>query len=86
MKPTGTSFLLRLLLIAAFLAAWEGIVRLFAIPLFILPAPTSIFMALYRGIASSLYLDHVWITLTETLLGFALGTILAFGLGIAVAL
>ena len=86
MKPTGASFLLRLLLIAVFLAVWEAIVRLFAIPAFILPAPTSIFMALYRGIASSLYLDHVWITLTETLLGFALGTILAFGLGIAVAL
>ena len=86
MKPTGASFLLRLLLIAAFLAVWEAIVRLFAIPAFILPAPTSIFMALYRGIASSLYLDHVWITLKETLLGFALATILAFGLGIAVAL
>jgi NitT/TauT family transport system permease protein len=86
MKPTGATFLLRLLLIVAFLAAWEAIVRLFAIPAFILPAPTSIFMALYRGIASSLYLDHVWITLTETLLGFALGTILAFALGIAVAL
>ena len=86
MKPTGATFLLRLLLIVVFLAAWEAIVRVFAIPAFILPAPTSIFMALYRGIASSLYLDHVWITLTETLLGFALGTILAFGLGIAVAL
>jgi NitT/TauT family transport system permease protein len=86
MKPTGASFLLRLLLIAVFLLVWEAIVRVFAIPAFILPAPTSIFMALYRGIASSLYLDHVWITLTETLLGFALGTILAFGLGIAVAL
>jgi NitT/TauT family transport system permease protein len=86
MKPTGATFLLRLLLIVVFLAAWEAIVRVFAIPAFILPAPTSIFMALYRGIASSLYLDHVWITLTETLLGFALGTILAFTLGIAVAL
>jgi NitT/TauT family transport system permease protein len=86
MKPTGATFLLRLLLIVVFLAVWEAIVRLFAIPAFILPAPTSIFMALYRGIASSLYLDHVWVTLTETLLGFALGTILAFALGIAVAL
>jgi len=86
MKPSGASFLLRLLLVVAVLAAWEGLVVLFAIPAFILPAPTSIFMALYRGIASSLYLDHVWITLSETLLGFALGTVLAFGLGIAVAL
>jgi NitT/TauT family transport system permease protein len=86
MRPTAATFVLRLLLIVVFLAVWEAIVRLFAIPAFILPAPTSIFMALYRGIASSLYLDHVWITLTETLLGFALGTLLAFVFGVAVAL
>ena len=86
MKASSTNFLLRLLLVMAFLAAWEGAVRLFAIPLFILPAPSSVFMALYRGIASALYLDHIWITLTETLLGFALGSVLAFTLGIAVAL
>ncbi len=86
MKPSGASFLLRLLLVVAVLAAWEGLVVLFAIPAFILPAPSSIFTALYRGFASSLYVDHVWITLKETLLGFAFGTALAFCLGIAVAL
>ena len=86
MKPSGASFLLRLLLVVAVLAAWEGLVVLFAIPAFILPAPSSIFTALYRGFASSLYVDHVWITLEETLLGFAFGTALAFCLGIAVAL
>src|SRR6266542_2712121 len=86
MKSSGTNHLLRLLLVVAFLAVWEGLVALFAIPAFILPAPTSIFTALYRGIASTLYLDHVWITLTETLLGFAFGSALAFVLGIAVAL
>ena len=86
MKASGTNFLLRLLLIVAFLAVWEGAVRLFAIPLFILPAPSSVFVALYRGVASALYLDHIWITLTETVLGFAFGSVLAFTLGIAVAL
>jgi NitT/TauT family transport system permease protein len=86
MKPTGLSVLLRLLLVVVFLAVWEAIVRLLAVPAFILPAPTSIFMALYRGFASALYIDHIWITLTETLLGFALGTLLAFVLGVAVAL
>ena len=44
------------------------------------------FTALYRGIASSLYVDHVWITITETLLGFVLGTSLAFLLGTVIAL
>lgn len=80
------NFILRLLLILASLVVWEGIVRLFAIPAFILPAPTSVFMALYRGTTSMLYVDHLWITLTETFLGFALGTTLAFMLGIAVAI
>ena len=82
--PTGLA--LRLLLIAAFLAAWEGIVVLLAIPQFILPAPSSVFTALYRGFASTLYLDHIWITLAETLLGFLLGSVLAFTFGTAVAL
>jgi NitT/TauT family transport system permease protein len=80
------NFALRLLLIAAFLAAWEAAVRLFEIPMFILPTPSSVFTALYRGIASSLYVDHIWITLSETLLGFVLGTSLAFVFGTLIAL
>ena len=80
------NFALRLLLIAVFLGLWEAFVRLFEIPLFILPTPSSVFIALYRGFASSLYIDHIWVTLAETLMGFALGTTLAFVLGTVIAL
>ncbi len=80
------NFALRLLLIAAFLAVWEAGVRVFEIPMFILPTPSNVFTALYRGIASALYVDHIWITITETLLGFVLGTSLAFVLGTVIAL
>src|SRR5204862_4994929 len=80
------NFALRLLLIVVFLGVWEGFVRLFQIPLFILPTPSNVFVALYRGFASSLYIDHIWITITETLLGFVLGTSLAFLLGTVIAL
>jgi NitT/TauT family transport system permease protein len=80
------NFLLRLVLIAATLAVWEALVRLFAVPAFILPTPSNIFLALYRGIASALYVNHFGITLLETLLGFVFGSTLAFSLGIAVAL
>jgi NitT/TauT family transport system permease protein len=79
-------FVLRVVLILGVLAAWEALVRLFSIPAFILPAPSSVFLALYRGFASALYIDHMWITLAETLMGFVLGSALAFALGIAVAL
>ena len=80
------NFALRLLLIVAVLAVWEAGVRAFAIPQFILPAPSNVFIALYRGFASALYIDHIWITITETLLGFVLGTSLAFLLGTVIAL
>jgi NitT/TauT family transport system permease protein len=77
---------LRLLLIAATLLVWEGLIRGLSVPAFILPAPSGIFVALYRGIASRLYLDHIGVTVAETLMGFVLGSALAFTLGIAVAL
>jgi NitT/TauT family transport system permease protein len=80
------NFALRLLLIAAVLVVWEAIVVLFAIPQFILPAPSNVFVAFYRGFASALYIDHIWITVTETLMGFVLGTALAFLLGTVIAL
>jgi NitT/TauT family transport system permease protein len=85
-RNSPRNFALRILLLAASLLAWEGLVRLFAVPAFILPAPSSIFVALYRGIASAVYLDHLWVTLSETLLGFFFGCTLAFILGTAVAL
>jgi NitT/TauT family transport system permease protein len=78
--------LLRLLLVLAVLAAWEGAVRLFDIPAYIVPTPSKVFVALYRGIASMLYIRHLWITLIETLLGFVVGSVVALVLGTLIAL
>ena len=80
------NFTLRLLLIAAVLLLWEGLVRLFDVPAFILPRPSNVFLALYRGFSSTMYFEHIGVTLTETLIGFAVGCTLAFALGTAVAL
>jgi NitT/TauT family transport system permease protein len=80
------NFLLRLVLIAAVLLVWEILVKLLGVPAYILPAPSQIFTALYRGISSALYVGHFGVTLFETLVGFALGSVLALSLGIAVAL
>lgn len=80
------NFLLRLVLIAAVLALWEFLVKLTAVPEYILPAPSRIFFAMYNGIKSNVYPQHFFVTLTETLLGFLVGTVLAFMLGTLVAL
>jgi NitT/TauT family transport system permease protein len=78
--------LLRLLLVLAVLAAWEGAVRLFEIPAYIVPAPSKVCVALYHGIASMLYIRHLWTTLIETLLGFVAGSVIALVLGTLIAL
>ena len=86
MRWTARNIGLTTLLFVATIAAWEAVVRLFQIPVFILPAPTQVGMALYRGIASGVYLDHLKYTLLETLLGFIVGSALGFFLGTAVAM
>lgn len=79
-------FLLRVLLVLAILAVWEGGVQLFDVPAFILPSPSSVAVALWRGIASALFIEHLRVTVTETLLGFVFGSILALVLGTGIAL
>ncbi len=83
---TARNLLLTALLFVASVASWEGIVRGLAIPPFILPAPSQVALALWRGLSSGLYLRHLSVTLLETLLGFALGSALGFFLGTAVAM
>jgi len=86
MRYGVTGMILRVVLIFVVLLVWEIIVRLLGIPAFILPPPSNIFVALYRGFASTLYFSHIGVTLAETFMGFALGSVLAFSLGVAVAL
>ena len=77
---------LSLLLLAASLLAWELIVRIAHIPAFIMPPPSQVIVALYRGLSSGLYVRHLQVTLLETVLGFVVGSALGFLLGTAVAM
>lgn len=63
-----------------FLLAWEGVVRLFQLPAFMLPSPLRVFDAFARQPGFLLY--HAGLTLGETLLGFVFGVLA----GIVVAL
>src|SRR6478736_1831892 len=80
------NFFLRLALIGLVLVVWEFAVGYFAVPKFILPPPSQVFLGLYNGFASGLYVDHLQVTLVETFMGFALGCCLAFLFGTMVAL
>jgi NitT/TauT family transport system permease protein len=77
---------LRVLLLVGFVGLWEAAVRLLAIPVYVLPTPSAVAVALYRGVTSFVYIDNLWATLLETILGFAVGCAFAFVLGTAIAL
>ena len=71
--------------IAATLGLWEFMVRWMGVPSYIVPPPSDIVMALYRGFASGLYQRHLGFTLHATLLGFVIGSAVGIGLGALIA-
>jgi len=66
------------------IALWEAVIRVFAVPPYLFPAPTDVFVALWRGVASGVYLTNLAITMTEVLAGFALGALAGLLLGIGI--
>ena len=77
---------LTVLLFCVSIAAWEGILRVLDVPVFIMPPPSKIAAALWRGFSTGIYFRHLFYTMLETILGFLLGSALGFTLGTAVAL
>jgi NitT/TauT family transport system permease protein len=66
--------------------AWELSVRILSVPAYLIPTPTGIARGLWRGLSSGLYLRHLWVTLSEIVLGFFLGSGIGFVLGTMIAL
>ena len=85
MKRLGNPYL-RIVLLVAILWVWEEAVSYFAVPTYILPAPSAVGQALWRGVSSLVYVQNLWITVLETVLGFIAGAALAFLLGTVLAL
>lgn len=64
------------------LVAWEGLVHLFDVPAYLLPAPSAIAQSMWRY-RQVLWVD-AWYTTYETVLGFALGAGIGFALAVLV--
>src|SRR5262249_58446237 len=69
------------LIVLVLLGVWEGYVRLWAVPKWLLPAPSVIAMTLV--VSRELLLDHALVTFVEVAVGFGLsllcGVLLACG-------
>jgi len=78
------------LLLATLLGLWEGAVRLFKVPVHLVPPVSDIGVALWRGFYTSpLAKDGFWyhggVTLAEILLGFGIGSGVGLAIGIVVS-
>jgi NitT/TauT family transport system permease protein len=79
------AFALRLVFLAALVGLWQLAVWVFDWPAYLVPAPSNVARAFYVGVENGLYSAHIHVTLVETLLGFALGCVLAFAAGSLIA-
>jgi ABC-type nitrate/sulfonate/bicarbonate transport system permease component len=73
------------LIVLVLLGVWEGYVHLWAVPKWLLPAPSLIAMTLV--VSRELLLDHTLVTLSEVVVGFGLSLLsgVALACGIAVS-
>ncbi len=80
------SVVLSPLVLMLFIGGWELLVRSLNVQTWFVPKPSDIAVALWRGLATDPtsrggYWLHAWYTLSEALLGFALGSVLGIAVG-----
>lgn len=75
---------LPLLTFAVILLLWETAARVFAIPSFILPAPTRI-LGGFGAVDASRWFDHVWATLRVALTGYVVAIMVSLPIAIGLA-
>jgi NitT/TauT family transport system permease protein len=61
----------------------EAVVDLLHVETYVFPAPSAIAIALWRGIFGGKYLYGLYVTMTEVLTGFAIGSVAGIAIGIA---
>jgi len=86
MRPRHKVWLYRLLLLAGAIALWQVGVATDVLPRFFFGSPVIIAGIIADWLTSARFYGHLGITLTETVLSFAVGTSLAFVLGLWLAL
>lgn len=85
MRIGSSKLIVSIVLAFTVLCTWEFLVAYLEVPAFILPGPTAVFKALWRGVSGGLYFQHAWVTILETLIGFSLAFAAALTLGTAIA-
>lgn len=73
--------LLTIAIFAVIIVIWDLYVRLLGLSALVLPSPYQVWLSLVENTLSGRLLDHMWVTLSEILLGFLLGSVIGVALG-----
>jgi NitT/TauT family transport system permease protein len=76
-------FLLPPITLAGLIGAWLAAVRCFDIPSYLLPDPNAVWTALWKGYVKGDLVSHLWYTSQAILLGYLIGCVGAFVMGVA---
>jgi NitT/TauT family transport system permease protein len=76
---------LTLLVLVAVLTGWSLYVRVMALSPLVLPTPYAVWDSMVENTVSGLLPMHLWVTLSEILLGFILGSVVGIVLGTVTA-
>ncbi len=79
LKSKSANYVLPIAATVVLLVLWELVVRLFKIPEFVLPAPSAILAAWSAW--SGVVIQNSWVTLSNTLMGFAIALVTGLLLG-----
>lgn len=82
---TYRSLALSVAIFVLIIAIWEGLTRGRLVSPLILPEPLKVWNAAAEGVAKGRWLNDIWVTVSETLLGFAVGFASAIVLGAVLA-
>lgn len=84
--PRDLMWLWRLLLLAAMLGIWQGLVTLGILPVFFFGDPLPVFVQIWHWFQSGEIWPHLWVTLIETVLSFVVGMVTAVACGLLLSL
>lgn len=79
--PIGATILAVVLIVAGELLVANGVLNEI-----IVPRPTRVFSALVSTLSEGFFYTHLWVTTSEVLIGFVLGTLIGFSVGAALGI
>lgn len=79
--PVGATILAAVIIVVGELLVLNGVLNEI-----IVPRPTRVFTALIDTLSEGFFYSHLWVTTSEVLIGFVMGTVIGFGLGAALGI